>query len=74
LTQAQNDFGFVLPDGIDELAPVKSYREDNFSELPPPGQPADDFFRDVVAKPAVGTEAVDQYAHGCGAHQNEALG
>jgi hypothetical protein len=64
VTQAQDNFGIVLPDGIDELAPVKSYREDNFSELPPPRQPADDLFRYVVSESAIRAEAVDEYAHG----------
>jgi hypothetical protein len=68
LAQAQNDFGIVLPDGIDELTPVESYRETNFSDLPPPGQPAEDFFRYVVSESAIRAEAVDEYAHGFGAN------
>jgi hypothetical protein len=54
----------VLPDSIDELTPVKSYREDNFGKLPPPRQAADEFFRYVVSESAIRAEAVNDYAHG----------
>jgi hypothetical protein len=71
LTQAQNNFGIVFPDGVDELAPMKPYRKDDFGKLPPPRQPADYFFRYIFFKAPVDAEAVDEYAHWFGTNSDE---
>jgi hypothetical protein len=63
LSQAENDIGSVLFDGVEKLPLVKPNREDEFFAPAASRQPADNFLRNVILKLAVGAKAVDEEAH-----------
>jgi hypothetical protein len=63
LSQAEDDIGSVLFDGVEKLPLVKPNREDDFFASASPRQPADNFLGNVILKLAVGPKAVDEEAH-----------
>jgi hypothetical protein len=63
LSQAENDIGAVLFDGVEKLPLVKPNREDEFFAPAASRQPADNFLRDIILKLAVRAKAVDEEAH-----------
>ena len=63
LSQAENDIGPLLFDGVEKLPLVKPNREDDFFQSAASRQPADNFLGNVILKLAVGAKAVEQEAH-----------
>ena len=63
LSQAEDDIGSVLFDGVEKLALVKPNWEDDFFAPAASRQPADNFLRNVILKLAVGAKAVDEETH-----------
>jgi hypothetical protein len=63
LSQAQDDIRLILLDGVDELAFVKSHREDDLFEAGSSRKLPQDLLGDVIFKLAIGAKAVDQQTH-----------
>jgi len=63
LSQAEDEIGSVLFDGVEKLPPVKPNREDDFFASASPRQPPDNFLGNVILKLAVRAKAVDEDAH-----------
>lgn len=63
LSQAEDDIGSVLFDGVEKLSLVKPNREDDFFASALPRQPPDNFLGNVILKLAVRAKAVDEDAH-----------
>ena len=63
LSQAEDDIGSVLFDGVEKLSLVKPNREDDFFASASPRQPPDNFLGNVILKLAVRAKAVDEDAH-----------
>src|SRR5262249_21761640 len=63
LSQAQDHIRLVVFDGVDELAFVKSHREDDLLEAGSPRKLPEDLLGDVIFKLAIRAKAVDQQAH-----------
>ena len=63
LSQAEDDIGSVLFDGVEKLALVKPDREDDFFTPAASWQLPQNFLRNVILKLPVGTKAVDKEAH-----------
>jgi hypothetical protein len=63
LSQAEDEIGSVLFDGVEELSSVKSNREDDFFESVLSRETPDNFLSNVILKMAVWTKAIDKDAH-----------
>jgi hypothetical protein len=63
LSQTQDGIRIVRFDGVDELALVKSNREDDFLESAFARQLPKNFLSNVISKMAIGAKAVDKEAH-----------
>jgi hypothetical protein len=73
LSQAQDDIRLMLSDGVDELALVKSHREDDLFEAGSPGKLPEDLLGDVIFKLAIRAKAVDKQTHPSSNDQDQNL-
>jgi len=63
LSQAQYDIGIVCFEGINELAPMKSHRENNLLEPASTRQLPENSPGNVIFELAIGAKAVDEETH-----------